>query len=233
MQIIPAVDLLGTDATRLEQGDYDRELFRRPGAAYVAEIAATRPPFIHLVDLDGARSGQFRPDVIAECLAAAGDVPVQVSGGVRSIETAQAVLDLGASRVLIGTVAFSSPELLPAFVERFADRLAVTIDVRDGQLNVAGWLQGTALSVADAARHCVESGVRRVLGTAIARDGTASGPDLSLYEELCSYDFAVIGAGGVRDQRDVDDLAQLGCEAAVTGRAYFEGALRHVVASPR
>lgn len=232
MQIIPAVDLLGSDATRLEQGDYDRELFRRPGAAYVAEIAATRPALIHLVDLDGARSGQFRPDVISECLKAAGDVAVQVSGGVRSLDTAQQVLDLGASRVLIGTVAFRSPHLLSEFVARFGQRVAVTIDVRDGQVNVAGWLEGTALSVADAAQHCVDSGVTRVLGTAISRDGTASGPDLALYEELCQYPFHVIAAGGVRHQGDIDALAAIGCEGAVTGRAYYEGALSHVLISP-
>jgi phosphoribosylformimino-5-aminoimidazole carboxamide ribotide isomerase len=232
VQIIPAVDLLGTDATRLEQGDYDRELFRRPATAYIRDIAASRPPLIHLVDLEGARSGQFRSDVISQCLAAAGDVAVQVSGGVRSLETAQQVLELGASRVLIGTVAFRSPHLLTKFVDFFGDQLAVTIDVRDGFVNVAGWLEGTSLSVSDAAQHCVDSGVIRVLGTAISRDGTASGPDLALYEELCAFPLRVIAAGGVRDMADIAALATIGCEGAVTGRAYFEGALQHGVISP-
>jgi phosphoribosylformimino-5-aminoimidazole carboxamide ribotide isomerase len=226
VQIIPAVDLLGTDATRLEQGDYNRELFRRPAAAYVGEIAATSPELIHLVDLEGARSGQLRPDVIRECLEAAQGIPVQVSGGIRTLEAAHAVISLGAARVLIGTVAFRQPELLGEFVRQFGDQLAVTIDVRDDKVNVAGWLEGTSLSVTQAAHQCVDAGVVRVLGTAIARDGTGSGPDLSLYLELCAFPLKVIAAGGVRNQADVDALAALGCEAAVTGRAYFEGALR-------
>ena len=89
VQLIPAVDLLGNDATRLEQGDYDRELFRRPAESFIATAAATRPPLIHLVDLDGARSGHLRTEVLARCIAAAGDVPVQVSGGIRSVESAR------------------------------------------------------------------------------------------------------------------------------------------------
>ena len=223
MQIIPAVDLLGNDATRLEQGDYNRELFRRPAAAFVAEVAATAPPLIHLVDLEGARSGQLRPDVLTDCLAAANGVPVQVSGGIRSIEAAERVLELGAARVLIGTVAFRSPELLAHFVEKFGDRLAVTIDVREGTVKVAGWLEGTGVTVQRAAQHCVDSGVVRVLGTSIERDGTLGGPDLALYEQLCSFDLKVLAAGGVRDQADVDALELLGCEGAVTGRAFAEG----------
>ena len=226
MQVIPAVDLLGSDATRLEQGDYDRELFRRPAAAYVAEVAATRPELIHLVDLEGARSGNYRPDILRECLAAADGVPVQVSGGIRSIETADAVLALGASRVLIGTVAFQRPELLSEFAERFGDQLVVSIDVRDGFVKVDGWLQGTSLSVANAATHCVDSGVQRVLGTSIERDGTGNGPDLDLYIELCHFDLKVIAAGGVRDLDDVAALENCGCEAAVTGRAFAEGSFR-------
>jgi phosphoribosylformimino-5-aminoimidazole carboxamide ribotide isomerase len=223
MQLIPAVDLLGRDATRLEQGDYGRELFRRPATELVAAAAALGPPLIHLVDLEGARSGSVRPDVIAECLAAADGVPVQVSGGIRSVSTAERILELGAARVLVGTAAFGSRTLLDELVGRLGDRLGVSIDVRGGLVRVAGWLEGTAFSVAEAARTCVEAGVVRVLGTAIDRDGTDAGPDLELYRELCAYPLAVLAAGGVRHQTDVDDLAALGCEGAVTGRAFAEG----------
>jgi phosphoribosylformimino-5-aminoimidazole carboxamide ribotide isomerase len=226
MQVIPAVDLVGANATRLEQGDFNRALFERPAEAYVAEVAATRPPLIHLVDLDGARTGEFRPDVIAACLRAAGPVPVQVSGGVRDVERARALIELGAARVLIGTAAFAERELLDEFVNALGERLAVTIDVRDGLVKVAGWLESTMLTVDDAATRCVDAGVARVLGTSIARDGTGAGPDLDLYRTLCAHPLKVIAAGGVRDRDDVDALAAIGCEGAVTGRAFAEGRLR-------
>jgi len=226
MQLIPAIDLLGDDATRLEQGDYDKELFRRPAEEFVAELAATNPPFLHLVDLEGARSGVLRPDVLRRCVAAANGVPVQVSGGIRSLSAAASVLDAGAARVLIGTAAFESPETLTSFTNEFGDALGVTIDVRDGYVRVGGWLDRTSFTVAEAARHCLDAGVVRVLGTAIARDGTMSGPDLDLYRELVPFGFAVIAAGGVRHQGDVDALAEIGCEGAVAGRAFAEGAWR-------
>ncbi len=231
MQIIPAIDLLGDDATRLEQGDFDRELFRRPAVEFVSMAAATRPPFLHLVDLEAARSGVLRPQTLRRCLEAAGDVPVQVSGGIRTPEAARQILSLGAARVLIGTAAFQSTDLLNRFVGEFGDSLGVTIDVRNGLINVAGWLEGTSLSVEHAAQRCVDAGVVRVLGTAIDRDGTGLGPDLSLYRQLCAYPLLVLAAGGVRDQRDVDALAALGCEGAVTGRAFAEGTWSHTDSS--
>jgi phosphoribosylformimino-5-aminoimidazole carboxamide ribotide isomerase len=226
MQIIPAVDLVGDDATRLEQGDFGRELFRRPAVQYVTDVASTSPSLIHLVDLYGARSGSSRLDVLRVCVAAAGDIPVQVSGGIRSVETAERVFDLGAFRVLISTAAFRTPEVLEQFVERFGDRVAVSIDVRSGRINVAGWLESTPLTVDVAAQRCVDAGVVRVLGTSIESDGTRDGPDFRLYEELCTFDLAVLAAGGVRDQKDIDKLAAIGCEGAVSGRAFFEGQFR-------
>ncbi len=224
--MIPAVDLLGEDATRLEQGDYDRELFRRPAVAYVEEVASTAPPLIHLVDLEAARSGRLRADVLERCLAAAGSVPVQVAGGIRSPDAADAVLALGATRVVIGTAAFAARDGLSEFAERFGDVLCVAIDVREGFVNVAGWLDRTTITVAEAATRCVEAGVARVLGTSIERDGALRGPDLDLYRELCGHGLAVLAAGGIRTRDDVEALARIGCEGAVTGRAFAEGLLR-------
>ena len=103
MQIIPALDLLGDDAVRLEQGDFDRVLFRQPIESFMARIVATDPPLIHIVDLQGARDGAIRPEVVARCARVAGSIPLQVSGGIRSTEAAQQVLAAGAARVIIGT----------------------------------------------------------------------------------------------------------------------------------
>ncbi len=219
---IPAVDLLGEEAVRLERGDYRRVVARRPVAEYVAALVATSPPFIHVVDLDGARSGAVRQEVVTRVIEAAGVIPVQVSGGVREVATALQLVAAGAARVVIGTAAFGERSLLDSFVAALGDRLVVAIDVRDGRVAVAGWLDQTAISVPEALGRCRDAGVARVLGTAISRDGTMGGPDLSLTAQFCASGLQVLAAGGIRGDEDLGKLAELGCEAAIVGRALYE-----------
>jgi len=221
MQLIPAIDLLGDDAVRLEQGDYDRVLFRQPLDDFVGRVMATDPDFLHIVDLQGARDGALRTDVIARCAALAGSVPLQVSGGIRSVESARAVLDAGAARVIVGTAAWASPAALDSFVEALGEQLVVAVDVRDGQLAVKGWLSSTGVSVDDALVACQRAGVTRLHVTAIARDGTMRGPDLALYEQVCRSGLRVVAAGGVRHNDDLAALERVGCEAAVMGVGFL------------
>jgi phosphoribosylformimino-5-aminoimidazole carboxamide ribotide isomerase len=221
MQLIPAIDLLGEHAVRLEQGDYDRVLFRQPIEEFMGRLVATGPSLIHIVDLEGARDGALRLDVIARCVQMAGDVHLQVSGGIRSIETAQRVLDEGASRVVVGTALWAEPDALVGFVEALGDTLVVAIDVREGMLSVRGWRSSAGLSVDEALALCRACGVTRLHVTAIERDGTMQGPDLALYEKACASGIAVVAAGGVRHDRDVAALAEIGCEGAVMGVGYL------------
>jgi phosphoribosylformimino-5-aminoimidazole carboxamide ribotide isomerase len=221
MYIIPAIDLLGNDAVRLERGDYDRVLFRQPIEAFMSRIVATDPPFIHVVDLEGARDGALRTDVVQRCTTLAGDIPVQVSGGVRSIESAERALEAGAARVIVGTAVWQDSDALAAYVDALGDRLVVAIDVRDGELAIRGWTSSTGVSVAQALERCQGAGVARLHVTAIERDGTMSGPDLALYEVACDSGVAVVAAGGVRDDADVEALALVGCEAAIMGVGYL------------
>jgi len=217
MQLIPALDLLGSDAVRLEKGDYDRVLFRQPLEAFLERLVATAPPLLHVVDLEAARSGQLRLDMATRCVALAGDVPVQFSGGIRSLEAATQVLATGVSRIIVGTAVWETPDALPAFSAALGEQLVVAFDVRDGSLAVRGWLHDSALTVDDALQRCREAGVQRLHVTAIARDGTMSGPDLALYERVCASGIAVVAAGGVRDDGDLEALAAVGCEGAVMG----------------
>jgi phosphoribosylformimino-5-aminoimidazole carboxamide ribotide isomerase len=221
MQIIPALDILGEDAVRLEQGDYDRVLFRQPLEEFMGRLVATNPALIHVVDLQGARDGALRPEVIERCRNAAAGIPLQVSGGIRSIEAAREALDVGAARVIVGTALWSDDKALSTFVDALGDQLVAALDVRNGQLAVRGWLSSTEMSFADALMRCTEAGVTRVHVTAIERDGTMRGPDLALYEEACRSDVLVVAAGGVRNDSDVDNLALVGCEAAVMGMGYL------------
>lgn len=222
MQLIPAIDLLGDFAVRLEQGDYERVIFRQPLDEFVTRVVATKPDLIHVVDLQGARDGALRHEVIARCAALAGDVPLQVSGGIRSLESARSILAAGARRVILGTALWSQPEVLGTYVDALGDQLVAALDVRDGELAMRGWLAGTGLSVDEALEHCRGAGVARLHVTAIARDGTMGGPDLDLYAQVCASGLKVVAAGGVRDDADLADLERVGCEAAVMGVGFLK-----------
>jgi phosphoribosylformimino-5-aminoimidazole carboxamide ribotide isomerase len=221
MQVVPAVDVLGSDAVRLAQGRFDEVLFRAPLDDLVDQIASTSPERIHLVDLQGARDGAFRGAVLDRCIASARGVALQVSGGIRSVDAARAVLDRGAARVVVGTAAWAEPRALGDFVEGIGADLVVACDLREGFLAVAGWRSTTSLRVEEVLERCVESEVPRLLVTAIERDGTMLGPDLELYRRVCSSGIPVVAAGGVRDDDDVAALAALGCEAAIMGLGYL------------
>lgn len=226
-QLIPAVDVVGAEAVRLRRGAFD-DVVARAGdpAELVTRFAAGRPPFIHVVDLDGARSGRIRPDLVGRLAAAAAPTPVQASGGVRSRADAQALLDAGAARIVVGTAALGSPGTLAELASTFEERLVVAVDARDGRVAVAGWSRMTELAPDEFAERCAEAGVRRLLCTAIDRDGTMDGPDLALLAKVRDRSgLPVLAAGGVRSDEDVDALAALGLEGAVVGRALLEGTI--------
>jgi phosphoribosylformimino-5-aminoimidazole carboxamide ribotide isomerase len=221
MQLIPAIDLLGDDAVRLERGDYDRVVFRQPRDEFLARVVATSPDLIHVVDLQGARDGVLRPEVITRCAQVAHGIALQVSGGIRSLDDARVLLAAGAQRVIMGTALWADPDALAYYASALGERLVAAIDVRDGIVAVRGWLASTGLGVDEALARCRDAGVERLHVTAIARDGTMSGPDLELYRRVCASGLRVVAAGGVRDDADLADLEAVGCEAAVMGVGFL------------
>jgi phosphoribosylformimino-5-aminoimidazole carboxamide ribotide isomerase len=226
-QVIPAVDVVGEEAVRLRQGDFAQVVARAGDPAeLVARYAAARPPLIHVVDLDGARSGTIRPDLVARLAAEAGPTPLQASGGIRSLADAQALLDAGAARVVVGTAALAGRRALDELAAGLGQALVVAVDARAGKVAAAGWERETAVTPEEFAAICAEAGVPRLLCTAIERDGTLAGPDLALLERVGSGSaLPVLAAGGIRSDEDLDDLAALGLEGAVVGRALIEGAV--------
>jgi phosphoribosylformimino-5-aminoimidazole carboxamide ribotide isomerase len=211
IEVIPAVDVLGEDAVRLERGDYDAVVERAGDPVALAnrwvEAGAGR---IHLVDLDGARNGRTRPELVG-AVAALG-VPVQASGGIRSLGDARALLAAGAERVVVGTAAWPDPS--PWF--ELGDALVLALDVRDGEVRTAGWTAGSGIGVDDA---LARAGGQRLLVTAIDRDGTLTGPDLALVRRAVAAGGPVLAAGGIRSLSDIAALASAGAEAAIVGRA--------------
>ena len=192
IEVIPAVDVLGERAVRLHRGDYD-EVVDRPGnpVELARRFAAGGAGRIHLVDLDGARSGKVRPELVREIAAAVAPARVQASGGIRSFEDAEALLAAGAERVVVGTAAFPEPA---SWVAALGERLIVALDVRDGRIRTAGWTEA-GLPLADAVDRSLRAGVVRVLCTAIDRDGTPAGPDLDLVGRVAGSGLEVLAAG--------------------------------------
>jgi phosphoribosylformimino-5-aminoimidazole carboxamide ribotide isomerase len=224
--IIPAVDVLDGRAVRLHQGDYDR-IERDAGDpfALIRQVAAASPPFVHVVALGAARDGGAPVELAGQAVAAAAPVPVQLGGGVRSVADAEALVAAGVARVIVGTAAFG-PIGLEHFVAALGDRLAVAIDVAEGIVRTAGWLESAQLTTEEALDRCAAAGVTRVVCTAIDRDGTAAGPDLELLRSARGrFAGAILAAGGVRDAADVDAVRATGVDGVVVGRALLDGTL--------
>jgi phosphoribosylformimino-5-aminoimidazole carboxamide ribotide isomerase len=224
--VIPAIDLRGGRAVRLRRGDPSEETAYANDPVEVAqrfqEQGARR---LHVIDLDAALGeGDNREAILAICRAVV--VPVQVGGGIRSLEAAGAVFEAGAARAILGTAAAADASFVARAVEEFAERVVVAVDVRGGRLMIDGWREeGPALEPALSGLN--EAGAPRYLVTAIARDGTLEGPDLTLYRQVLKLtDRPVIASGGVRNAEDVWALRDVGCEAAVTGKALYEKTLK-------
>jgi phosphoribosylformimino-5-aminoimidazole carboxamide ribotide isomerase len=213
IEVIPAVDVLGEEAVRLHRGDYDAVVERADDPVALAERwVAEGAGRVHLVDLDGARSGRVRPELVRSVAERSAPARVQASGGIRTLADARALLDAGADRVVVGTAAWPDPT---PWLE-LGDALVLALDVRDGQVRAVGWTEAAGLSFVEALRRTQGA---RVLVTAIDRDGTLAGPDLALVRTATGAGLRVLAAGGIRSPADVDALADAGAEAAIVGRA--------------
>jgi phosphoribosylformimino-5-aminoimidazole carboxamide ribotide isomerase len=225
-QIIPAIDVLDGQAVRLDAGRFERVVARGGDPIAVVRELAGRAPLLHLVDLNGARDGRCDEELVERVVAAAGDTPVQVGGGIRTPRQARRILAAGAARVVVGTAAFGAPELLTALVEEAGERLVGALDVRGASVVAEGWTRVVPTTVEAAIERLEAAGVPRLLCTAVARDGRLAGADVELLASLASRAAVpVLGAGGVRSQEDVERLERAGLEGAIVGRAVLESSI--------
>ena len=226
MEVIPAIDLIDGRCVRLYQGDYSRETVYSDDPVEVAlrweRLGARR---IHVVDLDGARAGSPQNLDVISRIADAVRVPVQMGGGVRTIDSIREVIDSGVDRVMLGTVAVRDPAIVTSACEQFgAETILVAIDSRDGNVAVSGWTDGSETSATDLLRLMMDAGVRTFLCTDISRDGTLAGPDYDLMRSLVAIaGNGVIAAGGIASIDHLRDLAYIGVGGAVIGRALYTG----------
>jgi phosphoribosylformimino-5-aminoimidazole carboxamide ribotide isomerase len=225
--VVPAIDLRGGRVVRLHQGRAEQETVYGDNPAELARrFEGEGAKRIHLVDLDAAMNGPRQDAAVAEVVRAV-RIPVEVGGGVRTLEDALRLREQGVERVIFGTAAVARPDVVQAAIERISEAVAVAIDARDGRVAVAGWTEATDVDALDLAAAVEGWGAKRVQFTDVRRDGTLSGPNLPAIEALGRRTrLRITAAGGVSDASDLARLAALepfGVDEAIVGKALYEG----------
>jgi phosphoribosylformimino-5-aminoimidazole carboxamide ribotide isomerase len=228
MLILPAIDLRGGYCVRLTQGDYSKEKVYDSDPIRVAlDFESQGAAWIHVVDLDGAKSGEPKNWESIEGIVKSVGIPIEVGGGVRSLETARRLIDLGVERVVVGTKLIEDPDLASVFFSELGARVVAGIDARDGMVAVAGWITQSTISAKDLAVRMEASGVQRVILTDIAQDGMLTGPNIKLLQEVSgAVHIPIIQSGGIgslADLKALSDLTEGRPEGVIVGRAIYEG----------
>lgn len=226
--VIPAIDLLGGRCVRLHQGDYAQETaYSDDPVAMARSWVEQGARMLHVVDLDGAKAGapnEVNRRAMAKICEAV-DVPVEVSGGMRTAGAVAAAVAYGAKRVQLGSVAVKDPVLTRELIERFGEMIVVSIDAKDGEVKTDGWLQGSGVRATELAREMAAAGVARIMFTDISRDGALTEPNFAAYAELvAALPCKVVASGGVAKVEHLVRLAEVGCEGAIVGKSLYERA---------
>ncbi|CAN5893102.1 1-(5-phosphoribosyl)-5-[(5-phosphoribosylamino)methylideneamino]imidazole-4-carboxamide isomerase [soil metagenome] len=232
MDLYPAIDLRGGRCVRLYQGDFEREtVYGDDPVAQAKVFADAGAPWIHVVDLDAARTGEPVNRPVIAAIAGSVGVPVQAGGGVRDDDAVESLLAGGVARVVVGTAALDRPDWAASLAARHPGRVALGLDVRAREVAVRGWAEDSGRQLAEVAAGFDDAGFAALIVTQINVDGAGTGPDLDLYAELLdTVDTDVIASGGVGDAAHLRALAALGAESrplvgAIVGKALYDGAL--------
>ena len=224
MIIFPAIDIKDGRCVRLTQGKFDQVSIYNDNPAEVARLwESMGAQYIHLVDLDGAKDGSPASRDMVKSVIDAVDIPVQVGGGIRSLERADQLIALGARRIILGTAAVNDRELTQAVAERYPGRTAVSVDAVNGMAAVNGWAKVSDTDVLDICTFMQEIGINTLIYTDILMDGMLKGPNFGEYERLMrETSLDIIASGGVTTKEDVTRLAQMGIYGAIVGKALYD-----------
>ena len=227
MILYPAIDLYQAQAVRLEKGRFDRmTVYDKDPVDRALRIRDEGATHLHLVDLEGARFGNTANLKVIEQIAARTGIFLEAGGGIRSMEAIRRYLDLGVSRVILGTAAVEDEELLKEALERYGKAVAVGVDLLDGMVAVKGWEEQSRWTAEAFFRHLTDLGVQTVICTDISRDGMLGGSNHALYEEMNTrFPIELIASGGVSSLEDLRGLRDLGMAGAILGKAYYSGAV--------
>ena len=228
MYLLPAIDILGGKAVRLAKGDYAQvTVYNDDPIAQARAFEAAGARWLHVVDLDGAKSGAADNIAVVEGILAATDLNVEVGGGVRSIEVIERLVRAGVTRVVLGTALVRDPAFAAEAVNRFGgDALVAGIDAKDGEVAVSGWCEGSGIAAHDLAARMADMGYRHLVYTDIARDGMQTGLDPQAYVDMArAFGHPVVASGGVASVADIERLAPVASsiEGVIAGRAIYEG----------
>lgn len=226
MILFPAIDIYDGKAVRLVHGDYARmTVYHEDPLAVARDFIACGAAHVHIVDLEGARTGGTPNLGLIARIASCG-LFAEVGGGIRSEDAARRVLDAGVQRVILGTAAVTDPRLLERLVKAYGEKIAVSVDVKDGCAAIRGWTEASSLTCDALCRRLQETGVSTVICTDISRDGAMRGANRALYADLSRrYAMNFIASGGVSSLEDVTALRDLGVYGAIIGKAYYTGTI--------
>ena len=227
MKLFPAIDLRGGQAVRLYQGDYDQMTVYNPDPADQARaFAAAGAKYLHVVDLDGAKDDTTANLPAIARIAAESDLYIEVGGGIRDEQRIRRYLDLGVSRCILGTVAVRDFDFTARMAQKYGDKIAVGVDMKNGLVAVAGWKEVTPEPGVAFCRRLAEAGVKAVIATDISRDGTMQGTNMDLYRELLTIPgLEITASGGIAKMEELDTLQAMGCHAAILGKSVYTGAI--------
>lgn len=227
MILVPAIDIINGQCVRLTKGDYDTKKVYSESPLEVAKaFEGAGLTHVHVVDLDGARAKHIVNSKVLEAIATKTSLQVDFGGGIKSKIDLQTAFDCGASMVTLGSIAVSNPELVLEWLETFgAEKLILGADAKDRCIATHGWEQDSGIDVLDFVKNYTQKGFEHVLCTDVAKDGMLAGPSLELYFELIAAmpDISLIASGGITTMDDIYQCAELGCSAAVIGKAIYEG----------
>ena len=229
MYLLPAIDILDGRAVRLAKGDYAQvTVYNADPVAQARIFEEAGAEWIHVVDLNGAKSGMPEHHPLITRIVRETSLKVEVGGGVRTMEALDRLMEAGASRVVLGTALVRDPDFARAAVERYGDALAAGIDAKGGEVAVAGWREGSGVAATELAAQMSALGYRHLIYTDIARDGMQTGIECEAYERMAAaFGHPVIASGGVASLADIERLAPVAAhiEGIITGRAVYEGTL--------
>ncbi|MBQ7974649.1 MAG: 1-(5-phosphoribosyl)-5-[Clostridia bacterium] len=227
MNIFPAIDLKDKQVVRLLKGDYNKvTIYGNNPLDVAADFKKSGAEFLHVVDLDGAKSGTGENTEIIKELASSSGLKVQTGGGIRTPETVKRYIDAGIFRVILGTASVKDPGFLQEMVKEYGEKIAVGVDIADGYVAINGWTEKSDLEAFSFCDNLVKTGVKTIICTDISKDGAMSGTNRELYRELSEkFPLDIIASGGVSDMDDIRELTKMNLYGAIIGRALYNGAI--------
>lgn len=227
MYIIPAIDLYNGCAVRLKKGDYDQmTVYSENPPEFAEKFQKCGAEYLHVVDLEGAKDGTTANIETVKAIVEKTSMKVEIGGGIRSDEVVEKYINIGVSRVILGTAAVKDSVFLKRMVGRYGDKIAVGVDIRDGFVAIKGWLETTAIKCFDFCAELEQLGVKTVICTDISKDGMLGGTNTKLYKEMNErFNLDIVASGGVSTLQDIKKLSEMNMYGAILGKALYENAL--------